>query len=42
MNNAFDSVNVNSVYEIKVKINTLRDKLQHNVITHTLSSNIMY
>ena len=27
MNNAFDSVNVNSVYEIKVKINNLRDKL---------------
>ena len=27
MNNAFDSVNDNSVYEIKVKINNLRDKL---------------
>ena len=27
VNNAFDSVNVNSVYEIKVKINNLRDKL---------------
>ena len=27
MNNAFDSVNVKSVYEIEVKINNLRDKL---------------
>ena len=27
VNNAFGSVNVNSVYEIKVKNNSLRDKL---------------
>ena len=27
MNNAFGCVNVNSVYEIKVKINNFRDKL---------------